>query len=580
MERGFLRLTPPPTVTTLRAQFSKLNMFGTIRRHQSWLWAIIITLTIISFVVYFDPTAQQSGSNAGGGSSFELNGKPVTQKMVNDAAREVRLLYFLNFRAWPEQDTERAQQIGFEIETEAYLRMFRVAKAEEAGIRVPDKTVAELARRLIGENVDMDRFSKELLLPNGLTIDDFERFVRNDAAIQQLSTVVGAAGRLISSAEAETIYRRDNQEVGGDIVFVNLSNYMSKVVITNGALTNWYAMRGYRTPEQVRISYVEFSRTNFIAEAEKRFTEITNMAQQLRDIYYKAGPDKFKDTNGTVLSESNALAQIREDQRDRLAMSFAARSANSFANQLYDKQPITLATFNAVAASNSLPIQVTLPFDRENGPTNLNVSPKFVQVAFSLNSSNNPVSVQPIEGERGYYIIALQQTIPSQPEPFNSITAKVTDDYKRYSAYTLAFSAATNFIAQATNGLAQGKTFEEIALKQGLKAETLPPISARTESLTNLEERIDVRRLKSTMLSLEPGKVSTYMPNPPEGGFVVYVRGKLPIDEARLKAELPKFLAELRYQKQNEIFNQWFRKEVEQAKLPLPNRQLKRPGQS
>ena len=89
-----------------------------------------------------------------------------------------------------------------------------------------------------------------------------------------------------------------------------------------------------------------------------------------------------------------------------------------------------------------------------------------------------------------------------------------------------------------------------------------------------------MRRLKSTMLSLEAGKVSTYMPNPPEGGFVVYVRGKLPIDEARLKAELPKFLAELRYQKQNEIFNQWFRKEVEQAKLPLPSRQVKRPGQS
>lgn len=553
-------------------------MFGTIRRHQSWLWVFIIAAIIVSFVVYFQPGGGPNNPNAGA-SAFELNGKPVTEKMIRGAASEVRLLYFLNFRRWPEQDSERAQQMGFDIETEAYLRLFRASKAEEAGIRIPDQTVADLARRLMGDNVDADRFAKELLIPNGLSLDDFERFVRNDAAIQQLSSVVGAAGRLVTTAEAETLYRQEHQEVGGDIVFLNLSNYLGSVVVTNGALTNWYNMRGYRTPEKVQVSYVEFALTNFHAEADKRFTEVTNMNQQLQDIYFKAGPDNFKDTNGVVMTQSNALAKIREDQRDRLAMSFAARRANEFANQLYDKQPVTVANFLALAASNGLPVQTSMAFDREEGPTNLNVSPKFVTTAFSLNATSNPVAVQPVEGETGLYIIALKQNIPSEPEPFELIKAKVEDDYKRYNAFTLAYSAATNFIAKATNGLAQGKTFEELAIASGLKAETLPPISARTESVTNLEERIDVRRLKSTMLTLEAGKVSTYMPNPPDGGYVIYVRGKLPIDETKLRAELPKFLSELRYQKQNEIFNKWFSKQLESAKLPLPSRQ-RRPGQS
>jgi hypothetical protein len=550
-------------------------MFGTIRRHQSWLLILIIAAVIISFVVYFQPGGGPSNSNANA-SAFELNGKPVTEKMIQGAAREVRLLYFLNFRRWPEQDTERAQQMGFDIEQEAYLRLFRAAKAEEAGIRIPDQTVADLARRLMGDNVDATRFTQELLTPNGLSLDDFERFVRNDAAIQQLSTVVGAAGRLVTPAEAESIYRQENQEIGGDIVFLNLSNYLSSVVVTNGALTNWYNMRGYRTPEKVQVSYVEFALTNFYSEAEQRFAEVTNLNQQLRDIYYKAGAESFKDTNGTTMSESNALARIREDQRNRLAMTFAARRANDFANQLYDKQPVTVANFLALAASNSLPVQVSMAFDREEGPTNLNVSPKFVQTAFSLNATSNPVAVQPIEGENGLYIMALKQNIPSEPEPFELIKARVEEDYKRYNAFTLAYGAATNFIAQATNGLAQGKTFEELAIAQGLKTETLPPISARTESVTNLEERIDVRRLKATLLNLEPGKVSNYQPNPPEGGYIVYARAKLPIDETKMRAELPKFLSELRYQKQNEIFNQWFRKELEAAKLPLPNRQQRR----
>lgn len=550
-------------------------MFGTIRRHQSWLLILIIAAVIISFVVYFQPGGGPSNSNANA-SAFELNGKPVTEKMIQGAAREVRLLYFLNFRRWPEQDTERAQQMGFDIEQEAYLRLFRAAKAEEAGIRIPDQTVADLARRLMGDNVDATRFTQELLTPNGLSLDDFERFVRNDAAIQQLSTVVGAAGRLITPAEAESIYRQENQEIGGDIVFLNLSNYLSSVVVTNGALTNWYNMRGYRTPEKVQVSYVEFALTNFYSEAEQRFAEVTNLNQQLRDIYYKAGAESFKDTNGATMSESNALARIREDQRDRLAMTFAARRANDFANQLYDKQPVTVANFLALAASNSLPVQVSMAFDREEGPTNLNVSPKFVQTAFSLNATSNPVAVQPIEGENGLYIMALKQNIPSEPEPFELIKARVEEDYKRYNAFTLAYGAATNFITKATNGLAQGKTFEELAIAQGLKTETLPPISARTESVTNLEERIDVRRLKATLLNLEPGKISNYQPNPPEGGYIVYARAKLPIDETKMRAELPKFLSELRYQKQNEIFNQWFRKELEAAKLPLPNRQQRR----
>ncbi len=552
-------------------------MFGTIRRHQKWLLGTIITLTIISFVWYFNPAQRRGGNPGSSGSTFEMNGKPVTQKMLNDAAREVRLLYFLNFRKWPEQDTERAQQIGFDIDTEAYLRMFRVAKADEAGIRVPDKTVAELARRLVGGDVDLDRFAKELLIPNALTLDDFERFVRNDAKIQQLSMVVGAAGRLITPADAEALYRREHQEVGGDLVFFHWSNYLSKVVITNGALTNWHMMRGYRTPEKVQVSYVEFARTNFIAEADKRFAETTNLVGQLREIYYKVGPNNFKDTNGVVLSETNALEKIREEQLERLTMMFAARKANEFANQLYDKQPMRVENLYELAASNNLPVQVSMPFTRDEGPTNLDVSPKFTQVAFSLNPTNNPIAVQPIEGEHGFYIIALKETIPSQPEPYETITNKVAEDYNRYMAFTLAYNDATNFIGQATNGLAQGKTFEEMAQRAGLKVETLPPISQRTESLTNLEERLDARRLKQVMFGLEPNKVSTYIPNPPDGGYVVYLRAKLPMDEAKIREELPKFTAELRYQKQNEIFGQWFRKQAEAAKLPLPNRQ-KRPA--
>ena len=127
-------------------------MFGTIRRHQSWLWIVIIVVIIISFVVYFNP-AQRSGNGSGaaGGNLPKIDGKVITPRMMGDAQREVRLLYFLNFRKWPEEDQQRAQQVGFDMENESYLRMLRVAKAQEAGIHIADTTVAEFAHRLLGD---------------------------------------------------------------------------------------------------------------------------------------------------------------------------------------------------------------------------------------------------------------------------------------------------------------------------------------------------------------------------------------------------------------------------------------------
>jgi hypothetical protein len=88
-------------------------MFGTIRRHQSWLWGIIIAVMIVSLLYWTDG---RSNTDAGNAEGLVISGKKVTPRMMREAANEVRLLYFLNFRKWPEEDTQRAQQINFDLE--------------------------------------------------------------------------------------------------------------------------------------------------------------------------------------------------------------------------------------------------------------------------------------------------------------------------------------------------------------------------------------------------------------------------------------------------------------------------------
>jgi hypothetical protein len=554
-------------------------MFGTIRRHQSWLLYIIVGATIVSFVWFFNPSGKGGGGGRGGTANIGvIDGHHITPKELGEAMQETRLLYFLNYRKFPDQD-ESAQQRGFDLEREATLRLVRLAKAREANIQVADSTVGEFAKRLLGGDPSrMAQFETEVLKPAGLTGVDFERFVRNEAAVQQLSALYGAAGRLVTPAEAEQIYRRENQEVAAQVALFTVSNYLGRVAVSNDALHQWYTnqLSRYRTPEQVSVSYLVFPRTNFVAEADKQVESISNLNVRLQEVYYKIGTNNFKDTNGNVLPPDKAMAKIKSDERDRMAMSLARKHAIDIANIIYEalnttNQP-SATLLDQVAKTNNLTVQVTKPFDAEFGPTNLDVGPNFAQAAFSL-STTNPVLAQPIEGEDGFYIIALKGNIPSRAQSYDEVKEKVANDYKMTQAFTIMRTEAMDFQSRLTNALTAGKKFEEVAAASKVKVITLPPISRTTDSLTNLDDVVNVQQVKNAVFSIDSGKTSPLLPNGAQGAFIVYVGERLPVNEAKLKEELPKFLAEIRYMRQNQLFHEWFTKQVEKAAPQLPSLQ-------
>ena len=53
-------------------------MFQDIRRHQKWLWVVISSAVIISFVVYFNPNQQYGSGDAGGSTAVgTIYGAPL-----------------------------------------------------------------------------------------------------------------------------------------------------------------------------------------------------------------------------------------------------------------------------------------------------------------------------------------------------------------------------------------------------------------------------------------------------------------------------------------------------------------------
>src|ERR1043165_7834387 len=103
-------------------------MFGTIRKHQTWLWAVIITLTIISFVVFFSPYSRMNANQRGPGNYGSINGEKITADELQHAREEVYLeCFFMSGGNWLTSEAE-AKKMGFDVEQRMYGRLLLIQK--------------------------------------------------------------------------------------------------------------------------------------------------------------------------------------------------------------------------------------------------------------------------------------------------------------------------------------------------------------------------------------------------------------------------------------------------------------------
>lgn len=539
-------------------------MFGTIRKHQTWLWAVIITLTIISFVIFFSPYSKMN-SGRQGGNYGSINGERITQQQFAEARREVDLHYFFMTGQWPEQD----KQTQFDPMRETYQWLLLDQKQQQYGIHVGDDVAAQVAQQLIHPFQRMgvsspQVFIDKILVPHGLTVDDFERFVRHYVGVQELITLVGLPGKLVTPQQAQSLYKREHQELATDSVFFSASNYLAKVTTSPQAISQFYSNRQalYLIPERVQVSYVKFNATNFLSQAETQLK--SNLTEIVEANFEKLG------TNYVQFGKTpeEAKAKIREEILHRKALDDAKRKTLEFANALFDMQPVRPENLQQLAKKQGLTVGVTQPFDREEGPKDLDVDSDFVRRAFEL-TSLDPFA-GPIVAPDGVYEIALVKKIPTETPPLDQVRSRVTADYQHSQAVALARQAGMAFYHSLTNGLAHGKSFTNLCVEAKLTPVKLPPFSLATRELPGVaEDRYSLNQLKQAAFSITPGQASNLYPTS-DGGFLLYVKNKLPLDTAQMKADMPRFLAAVRRSRQQEAFQEWFRKEAEQGLRDTP----------
>ena len=550
-------------------------MIGTIRKHSKWLWAIIITITIISFVVFFNPSSKLSSRDRGEREGYygSIAGEPIKLEDLRMAQNEAAFRYFFNYGDWPDQNAKR---MGFDLERDTYFRLLLYHKLKQFDIHVADETVAKVAALYLsgmnrGRPVAMDVFDERILRPRGLTLTDFERFIRHDLGIQQLITAAGLSGKLVTPQEARLLYEREHEEIATDAVFFSATNFLTSITTSPEAVSEYFTnqMARYRLPERVQVSYVAFEYSNFLAQAETELSK-TNFNELIEANFAELGTNYYKEAK----TPEEVKAKIRADLILKTAEPLARRQAYEFVKEASGMTNASAAAFDKLAQEKKLTVKVTEPFDVEEGPKDIVVGADFVKEAFKR-SAEEPLA-GPFMGRDAAYAIAFNKRLPSEIPPLEKIRDQVTADYKHDQAVQAARKAGADFEGALTNGVAAGKKFSEICKDAGVKPEALPPISLSTRALPQVEEHVSLNQFKqAAWTAAKPGQASPFIATA-EGGFVVFVRERLPLQLAKITAELPEFLQRVRLNRQNEAYSDWFRKEAERGLRDTP---LGRPQQ-
>ncbi|MBL6765810.1 MAG: SurA N-terminal domain-containing protein [Verrucomicrobiae bacterium] len=543
-------------------------MIGTLRKHSQALWYFIIVIIVISFVYFFTPEVDQLGASASADfGSFQ--GEKLKRQDWLDASSQARVSFFLQTGRWP---TGAGMEQRMDMITRQRLMINKLAA--KAGILVSDDAVSTYIVRNFSDpqtgafsKTQYDGFLQNIASTGGVQEEQFIEFVRSDLALQTLSRLHGQSGQFVSTRAADGLFRRENEQLEAEAVFISTSNYVSRVSITTNAISTYFTNRlaSYRIPERVVVNYVYFAFTNFNDKAEAALATETNLTARIETEYTNRGTNAFRDAEGKMLSAEDAKKKIRAEFIETKASELGQKVAFDFANEVFAIAEVKSENLLTVAKKHGYGVKETKPFTELDGPEDMDVPGNFASTAFNL-STEEPLA-SPLNWINGIYLIAYNRRVASESPALSNVWDKVVADYKSSQALELAVQAGTKLAASVNQGLAAGLSFSSILETNGFKSVEIPAFSRNTRSIPQVEDfGVSPSEVIGAAFNLEVGHASTFRRSG-RGGYIVMTKKLIPVDEAKLKEDLPEFLNDVRSERMNLAFQEWFSAEFAQSGL-------------
>lgn len=403
-----------------------------LQRHFRVVFFVLLAVLIVSFVFTIGaaPGIGSADRQLQARTYFDLNlSSPEGQALLNqDASLSIMLQSgFQNFSS--------AQVQEFALERYAALYMAKELNLPAPNAEQYEEFLKEV-RAFMGPTGQFDasiysQFRDNLQLSDQFSEADVARVLRDDYKVRQVQELLGGPG-YVADSEIEFQLARTDTTWSVDVITLDYSTYAPTIEPSEDELRTYFDSNSFRydTAPQVRVSYVEYPATSFLARIQLTEDEIR--------AHYESNPARFPrptagdeeepaiDTSDPDIDFLAVRDQVSAALRYERARRLAAEAASDLTVAIFDAgvEPAGLSTF---IASQGAVLRAAAPFDRFNPPAFLNTTPQLIQAAFNLDDDDR-IS-DPLPTAAGAVVLVWEESIPSAPSEFADVTDSVRSDY-------------------------------------------------------------------------------------------------------------------------------------------------------
>jgi peptidyl-prolyl cis-trans isomerase D len=423
-----------------------------------------------------------------------LYAKQILDQMVFQRALELEALR-LGIRVTPEEETERIKQI------------------------VPTA--------FAGDTWLKDRYALEIQQRAGMSVEDFETFLRNQMLTDKFRAIV-TDGISVNPSEIEQEFRRRNEKVQIEFALVKPTELARTIHPTDAELNAYYQKNAsrYQVPEKRSARYALLDLLKLRAR--------THVDDRALGAYYNSHVEGYKVQNRahvehilfkTIGKTDAEVAEIRAKAED--VLNKARKGAN----------------FEDLAKKFSED-DATKPKGGDLGwIVEGQTVPEFQQTAFSLPKGS--IS-ELVKTQYGFHIIKVldRETAHTKPleEVRDAILPILLDERVRQDANDISNQMA------ATVRQSNRQPLEELAKKFNLALGEAPPV-ASTDPIGELGTTPD---LHQTLSQLRPGELSSPL-QVPEGFVILTVKDIQPAHQGTLVEVRDRVLADYQQDQSAEL---------------------------
>jgi len=428
-------------------------MLDFMRRQQSrlkWVWALLIFVFSAGLVIAYVPFGDVSGVTNVTGDVAKVGSETVTAREFTTAYRN----YVQRLSGQISPEVRKA--FGFDKQVLDSLISQKVI-AEQARRVGLDVSSSEVEQKVLsnpvfladGKFIGLDRY-QAVLAQNNLTVEDYERAVRNELLANKLLNFV-TAGLTLTDKEVEDEYRRRNEKAKIDYVVLDPAKLESQVSLSDKDQRDYFDKNKakYTTPEKRKAKYI-------YVDTLKQRIQATASDDELRD-YYNQHQDEYRLPER--VSAQHILFKTQDKKPEEIeAIRQKAQGVLERAKKGED--------FSSLAKQFSEDTSASRGGDLGSF-TRGQMVPEFEQAAFSLGTG---AISDLVKSQFGFHIIKVNDHQQARERPFEEMKEAV----RPVVLFRKGEQKASDIAQQIAVDVVGSKDFNAVAQKYGAEVRETP----------------------------------------------------------------------------------------------------------